>query len=289
MRIAQKLALLCAALVLPLGCAPKSPIEPAQKPAARAPEKKSILPPPEPGVPAEPSKTPEPPPPPPPRERKPPPSEPGSGVGAKEVFPNIRVDTSKRTVEFDGIVPIDAHDPRAPQVFLEVVCCTPDSKEHESIVMTRARPSQVHAALLLIGLKPGATGHWDMEGDALRPVQPTGDPVKITISYLDAAGHELSFTPEEMIVDSKTGALFGKTVPARWLFAGSQFVTRNGKEWYDADGAGTLIGLCTFSSETIAWGRVISPDSTVEEPEWIARKETVPGAGTAVTVRITPG
>jgi hypothetical protein len=198
------------------------------------------------------------------------------------VFPGIRVDIKNHRVEFDAI----ACEPVMP---LEVVCCTPDTKEHESILTTRAQPSKVHAALLLIGLKPGTTGHWDMEDQTLKPVEPTGDPVHITLVYRDASGAEVSRIPEEMIVDSKNGARFGAAAPSRWLFAGSQFVKRNGREWYDADGAGTLIGLCTFGSETLAWGRVISPDSEVQEPEWVASKATIPPAGTPVVVRITLG
>ena len=38
---------------------------------------------------------------------------------------------------------------------LELVVCTKNSKEHESIVVMNARPLQVHTALLLLGARPG--------------------------------------------------------------------------------------------------------------------------------------
>ena len=63
---------------------------------------------------------------------------------------------------------------------------------------------------------------------------------------------------------------------------------RQGRERYEAQGAGTLIGLTTFGTETIAWREVISPEASIQEPEWIADKAVVPAMGTPVTVRIRP-
>jgi hypothetical protein len=218
----------------------------------------------------------------------------------REVFPNVRVNAKARAVQFDGIVPIDAHssvkDDKNPlQVFLEVTVCTPDTKEHEAIVVTKAKPSHVHAALLLIGLQPGSPGKWVFENGKLKPIAPRGDEVVVTISYTQPDGKVRMFSPQDMIVDVQTGKRLGEATPGgaggagRWLFAGSQLIKRQGTEVYDADGAGTLIGLTTFGSETIAWSEVISPEAAVQEPAWIARAETVPPAGATVTVTITPG
>jgi hypothetical protein len=204
----------------------------------------------------------------------------------REVFPHVRVDAKAKMVEFDGFVPIDAHVADAPLVFLEVVACTTDTKEHEALVVTQARASQVHAALLLIGLEPGSPGKWELKGDDLVPVDPTGPSVDVLISWTDEAGARVSRRPVEMVSRFDGGAPFDPDGTGRWLFAGSQMVTRAGREWYDADGAGTLIGLTTFGSETIAWSRVISPDASVQDPEWVAKKETVPRVGTPVTVQV---
>lgn len=204
----------------------------------------------------------------------------------REVFPHVMVDAVAKVVRFEGIVPIDAHDERAPSVFLEVVVCSPDTKEHEALVVTEAKPSHVHAAMLLVGLKPGSPGRWEFENDTLIPIPPTGDHLSVTLTYRDAEGKERTVTPEELVVDAKDGRSFGAAGGGRWVFAGSQLVTRAGREWYDADGAGTLVGLTTFGSETIAWSEVISPEAAVQEPEWIARSGATPAIGTPVTVTI---
>lgn len=214
-------------------------------------------------------------------------------AGLVEAFPNVRVDRAARVVEFDGIVPIEAHDPDAPHVFLEVIVCTPDSKEHESLVMTRAKAQHVHAALLLIGLEPGTTGSWEVKGTPpqLAPVDPTGPRVAVEFAMRGTDGREVVADPRDWVVDIKTGKRLGEEPAAGgpvWVFAGSRFVNFEGRQVYDADGVGTLVGLCTFGSETVAWGRTVSPDSQVQEPEWIANPKTVPAAGTSVVVRLRP-
>ncbi len=181
-------------------------------------------------------------------------------------------------------MPIDAHDPVTPRVYLEVIVCTPDTKEHESLVMTRARPSHVHAALLAAGLEPGAPAswRWDEATKTLLTVPPTGAPVDVR---LIVGGTEVRAT--DWIVHATSGArLLPKGGGPGWVFAGSTMATRAGREVYDADGTGTLIGLAAFGMETIAWQDVISHEADVEEPVWIADAKAVPKFGTAVTVRI---
>ena len=72
-----------------------------------------------------------------------------------------------------------------------------------------------------------------------------------------------------------------------WVFAGSRMREFRGREVYDADGTGQLIGLHTFGSETIAWTRVESPEASVQEPLWLANNDVVPEIGAPVTVRVS--
>lgn len=209
----------------------------------------------------------------------------------REVFPFIRADATARLVEIDGVVPIDCHDPATPRVFLELVACTPDTREHEVLVLTKAKPSNVHAALLAIGLAPGVPGSWKYEDKKVLPVPPRGDGIEIGIAYRNAAGKEIECPVTDWIINAETGAPFkprpGVSGP-RWVFAGSVFAKRQGREVYDADGTGTLIGLCIFGSEVVAWCDMISPEAAIEEPVWIADIKKVPAAGTPVILRLRP-
>lgn len=212
----------------------------------------------------------------------------------RTLFPFIRADAAGKIIEFDGIVPINCHDPVTPKVYLELVACTPDTREHEALVMTRAKPSEIHAALLAVGLNPGVPGSWKFENKKLIAVPPRGEGLDVFIAYRDASGRVVESPVTDWIVNSETGSPLGPRDPdfaaakPRWLFAGSVMAMRQGREVYDADGAGTCIGLCTFGSEVIAWRDTISPEAAVDEPVWIADPKKVPALGTAVVVRIKP-
>ena len=63
-------------------------------------------------------------------------------------LPGIEINVQARCVDVEATVCLR-------EGTLELVACTKDSKEHESIVAIAARPMHVHAALLLLGAEPG--------------------------------------------------------------------------------------------------------------------------------------
>lgn len=215
----------------------------------------------------------------------------------REIFPHIRLDRTSRSVEFDGQIAIHAHAQDGSVVFLEVVACRPDTKEHEALVVSSALASHLHAALLLLGAEAGRTGGWEWQGQTLHARDATGTPLSVTIAWTDEQGIEHQHAATDLIVNRADGRTFTDSLvvspagdsdapPPHFVFAGSRFVTHQGAEFYDADGTGLLVGLHTFGSETIALGRTISPEAEVEEPEWIARRDLLPVRGTPVVVRI---
>lgn len=208
---------------------------------------------------------------------------------AVQLFPGVRVDRASRVVEFDATVAVDAHDAQAPNVYLELIACVPDTREHESLVVTKAKAAQIHAALLLIGLEPGTPGRIDFTGPKPTAISPKGPAMRVAISWQEG-GKTVTRSIEELVKNVKDG----KNLPTQsWLFAGSRFAKRKDAsgqpvEVYDAEGMGTLIGLATFGSETIAPSTVFSPDAALSEPVWIADAKTMPKVGASVVVRLTP-
>lgn len=214
--------------------------------------------------------------------------------GLREVFPHVRIDPEAKVLEIDATV-------LAPTMHLELVVCTPRTKEHEALVVSPARPSNVHAALLLLNLEPGKPGTYVWEGQTVKPVDPTGPPLDIAFVLDAGTPDERTIDPRAWILDERTKRPFGSAdVPFRgsnrWVFAGSRIVRRDlgpeaggVREVYVADGDdGSLIGLATFGSETIAWNTAFSPDSALNEPLWIHNTEAMPPEGTPLIVRITP-
>lgn len=211
---------------------------------------------------------------------------PSPDAGPREVFPGVRVDIATGTAEFDGVVPIDAHDPKKPRVYLEVIACTLDTKEHEALVMTRASAAHIHAALLMAGCVPGSPGAWTWEGATLREIAPSGDRVSVELAFT-RDGAEVTESPMEWIIDLRSGETLRELEPdGFFVFGGSVWKTRAGRDTYMADDEGTIVGLTTFGTETIGWSALHSPESSVEEPRFIARVERVPAQGTPVVVRV---
>jgi hypothetical protein len=230
-----------------------------------------------------------------------------SGPSLIEVFPHVRIDRAAGLLEFDAVIPLDAHDPITPIVYLELVCCAPDTREHESLVMTRALPSHIHAGLLLLGLESGTPGLVDFRGSSVIGRPPTGPDLSIEFEWLPAAPADSQATPRidtpaTWIRQHESAAPLG-TLPegpgvwgplGGWVFAGSRIVTRpplhasgtTPVEVYDADGTGTIIGLTTFGSEVIAWKQILSPDAGLTAPVWVINPTNYPPVGTRVIVRV---
>lgn len=217
--------------------------------------------------------------------------------GPREIFPHVRIDLVAGLLEFDAVVPINAHAPDGSVVFLEVIACRRDSKEHEALAMTDALASHIHAGLLLLGLEPGSPGRWVWRGDTPEAIAPEGDEVRITIAWTDGEGVRIEHAATDLVVsrgDGRTltgmlGAADADDPPGRFVFAGSRMVLHQGREFYDADGTGLIVGMHTFGSEVVALTRTMSPEASILEPEWIARRDLLPERGTAVVVRIRAG
>ena len=209
-------------------------------------------------------------------------------TGLREIFPGLRIDLVNKLIELDAQVPIDAHNPRTPRVYLELFVCPPDSKEHEAVALTKVPPSQVHAALLLLGLEPGSPGRFSFEGKRLVSIPPTGPRLRVTLAY-ERDGKTIELPASDWAVTTRDGQSLTKHAPTEgFVFAGSMIVKRQDREVYYADTDGTLIGLTTFGGECIAWSGMHNPDSGIEEPHWIADAKVVPPFGTPVVVRIRP-
>lgn len=211
----------------------------------------------------------------------------------RELFPGVRADVRQRVVEFDARTsPLLAADPRAPNFYIETLVCLPDSREHESLLVTEIKPSHLHAAMLAAGFAPGSPGLFKFENNRFVPVDPTGDRLSVEFVYEGAGGTMRAIDPREWMRHHATGALFGFDGPDEgraWVFAGSRMrAAPDGRAVYEADGVGVVIGLCCFGSEVIAWSRAFSPDAAVDEPAWIARFDDIPAPRTPVRVRLRP-
>src|SRR4051812_27143061 len=146
-------------------------------------------------------------------------------------FPHIDVDVQHKQVR----VECQALHCEAP---LEFFCVVNGTNEHESVIRTPAKPSQIHTALLMIGLDPGDPVRYDAEQKKWIP--PHGPPLKMSLEFDDKAGKHVSLPAYELMRDVRTK----KPMPAmNWIFAGSR-VMPDGV--YAADATGYVVSIVNF-------------------------------------------
>lgn len=171
--------------------------------------------------------------------------------------------------------------------WLEQIACSPGTREHESLMTINAKPSEVHAALLLAGYKPGKPGKWVYEEDAYRTVPPQGNTVMISVRYQNRDDKVIEEPIRNWIIDHQGNHEFP---PTPWVFGGSKFAANpdgmEPGEYYIADFSGSIIGLVTFGDEVLGFAEVISDQEVVSPPEWVINEDAIPPIGTKVTIVI---
>lgn len=204
-----------------------------------------------------------------------------------ELSPQIRINRAAVALEFRATAVIETG-------FLEEYVCTVGTREHESLFAFDGKASEIHAAMLLAGFVPGEPGRWrevptDDGSLRLELSQPTGNDVRITVRLPDGVEHPPEWFVRRAPIDE--GGARSAAPPTRFRFAGSRFRTdrKSGREFYLADGSGSLVGLVTFGDEVIAPMEVIPDQVSAAQPIWEVFSERMPKPGTEVTISISLG
>lgn len=190
-----------------------------------------------------------------------------AGVGK---LPGITVDAKNKQIRVDAeALQVDMR--------LEFFCVLTGTSEHESLLRTTAKPSDIHTALLMLGLKPGEPVKYSEAAQKWTP--PHGPPLQITIEY-EKDGKTVAVPAYRMFRNATTK----KTPPAfTWIFAGSR-VMDDGN--YAADTTGYIVSLVNFDLTLIDVPEIAS--NANETLEWEYNPVTVPKTGTKVTMLIEP-
>ena len=164
------------------------------------------------------------------------------------------------------------------QVPLEFFACVAGGPEHEAVVRTKARPSHLHLALVMLGLEPGRGVHYD-EGSK-KWVEPSGPQLKLSVEF-EKDGKLQKLGANELMRDIKTKTAM--PADARWVFTGSKIMP---DKTYGADRLGYLISIVNFELAPIDTPKLASnKDDTLE---WQLNPDVAPEAGTKVTLIIEP-
>jgi hypothetical protein len=193
----------------------------------------------------------------------------------------IVVNKDKRTIIIPAkVAPRKINDPRYKEIYpIEVVACYPfpkGQKAHETVVTFSAKPSDVHQALVGMGLKPGKPARTEKD-------VPSGPEVKIFIEV--GEGPSAKRIPiEKALVDRKNGLPMPKV---KWLFTGSIMVKPDPDKdqmMYGADRSGTLISVFPVTDETVFQSSLLLKDEKYVKLE--TDKKVLPTEGTPVKLVI---
>ena len=220
---------------------------------------------------------------------------PAVDVGTREELklPGLTVYSKERYVDVDATVCLDAG-------FLELIACTKDSKEHESIISVDAKPSYIHAALLLLRAQPGNPSMAKkLEDGSWTHMPPSGSDVDASLVFKNEKG-ELKERPiSDFIMRGQEEDVYGpdavKTPPeergrfltSTFLFAGSQlYKGEDGKARYLSDQSGHVISLATFGDELLCLPGKHSHENSALA--WEVDPTHLPALGTKVILRLRP-
>lgn len=196
-------------------------------------------------------------------------------TGAAPMPKHLRVDLKKRRL-------ILAAEVVASQYPLEFLICRKGTKEYESVLATRAKPSDIHAALLMLGLTPGKPARWSGNDESARFLPPQGPQLRIALRWKDKQGARRQVDAGEWLLGAGRN---NKPAPRTWIFIGSD-VLPDGRYWADLPGEGGVVSVANLGSSVID----VPFESTqaIELREFVPNTKAIPPNGTAVEVVITP-
>jgi hypothetical protein len=185
-------------------------------------------------------------------------------------MPHLEFDLDKKQVR----VECEALDTDAP---LEFFCCMTGTNEYESVLRSSVTPSNLHTALLAIGLKPGSPVTYSESEKKLIP--PSGPPLRISLEY-QKDGKLVHCVAQHWLREVKS-----KQEPPHfgWVFAGSR-VMSDGK--YAADMTGYIVSVVNFDLTMIDVPELAS--SANETLEWERNPNVAAKGGTTVWMIIEP-
>jgi hypothetical protein len=212
-------------------------------------------------------------------------------------LPGLVINFQQRCVDIEGSICLD-------EGMLELIACTKETKEHESIVAITAKPMHIHTALLLLGANngnPAMRKPIDEQRTRWINIPPRDDPVDVYLVFENRDGEMVEHPISEFVTRSegRPDELFGadedgagdadvdedNKFPHTFLFAGSHLLSDGpGPRKYLADHTGNVISIATFGDELLCLPTVYghANDSLM----WQVDATELPKVGSKVTLRL---
>lgn len=183
----------------------------------------------------------------------------------------VWIDRDRARVYADGYIAMN-------QGPLEMFACPAGTKEHESIVATLGRASEIHAGLLAIGAQVGTPVNYNPKF-----VPATGQRIRIWVCYFDQDGEFKVVDARDWIQDIGTR----ETLKEDWVFAGS-FIYEDptdNRKYYQGD-IGDMICVSNFTTATLDIPVLSSAET--DRLQYIPNTPQIPKPDTPVRLILEP-
>jgi hypothetical protein len=211
-------------------------------------------------------------------------------------LPGVKINLEQWTVDVDSRVCLR-------EGLLELIACTKDTKEHESIIVVDAKPSHIHTALLLLGARPGSPATQrliDKERGRYVSIPPSGNPVDVFLVFKNDKGLETEHPISDFITrsdqynetgapndDPKAAEAARKFPTDPFLFAGSILLpAENGPRRYVCDETGDVISISTFGNELLCMSGIHGQAN--ESLAWQVVGDKLPPVDSKINLRLKP-
>ena len=192
-----------------------------------------------------------------------------STVPAGRKLPFIQVDIAHKTLRVECRT-VKAEYP------LEFYCVVANTYEYEAVLSSQVKPSNLHLALLMLGLQPGKSLQYSKATDSLTP--PKGPELRLSVEWVKDA-RLVRYPANQLLRSIKTK----QPAPAMtWCFAGSRII----KGAYMADVTGYLVSVVNVDGMVIDLPKPSS--RAMDDREWEPNWELMPETGTQVWLVIEP-
>jgi hypothetical protein len=196
----------------------------------------------------------------------------------KPGFSGIEIDIENKNVTATGKVCLT-------KGILEYVVVATGGKEYESVFSMDAKPSHLHAALLMVGGLPGKIAREYMGDDkskaAKKAKQQEASRFDVTIKWVDD-GKKVSFPADRFLLNRE------KKETARdleWAFTGSMFYKLDdGKERYLADEDGSIVATYYDDGAILNLARETKDPYRGESFGFSVNEKKIPPKGTTVLI-----
>jgi hypothetical protein len=205
-------------------------------------------------------------------------------------LPGVIINAQRRCVDVEASICLG-------EGALELIACTKDSKEHESVVVVEARPIHIHTALLLLGARngnPAMHRALNEEQTLWADVPPRGDLIEVSLEFKDAEGNLterpisdfITRNDEDPAAEPNAQDNEAERFPSTFIFAGSQLHGQGtAPRKYLADLSGNVISIASFGDEVLCLPDIHSQENGALM--WRIDSTHLPKLGTKVTLRLS--